>query len=109
MTSSKEVVKVLQTPEKRADNKSKLNDGLSVGMWILIPYGYNKQKFCVLERTVDKVLLGMPSWCVSSAIWMSIDELEKTDGDFLGKGKYRWWRKILPWPNDLMFPYSANR
>lgn len=94
--------------DERSVGQSELMDGLSVGMWILIPYGYSKRKFCVLERTVDKVLLGMSSWSVSSAIWMTVDELEKTDGNFLGKGKYRWWRKILPWPNDLIFPYSAN-
>ena len=87
----------------------KLIDILSVGTWVLIPYGFEMSEFCVLDKTEKKVLLGEPSWCVSDAEWFSIDRLEQEDGTVLGRGEYRWWRLILPFINDVIFPYSKYR
>lgn len=90
-------------------NKSKLNDLLSVGVWILIPYGFQKQEFCVLKKLWMRLLLGNKKWLVSSAMWVPLGQLEAMDGTILGKGRYRWWRKALPFINDLILPYSAYR
>ena len=90
-------------------SESKLDDLLSVGVWILIPYGFQRQEFCVLEKMGDRVLLGKKSWLVSSAIWFSIAELEKENGTVLGKGRYRWWRMALPFIKDVIFPFSRHR
>jgi len=90
-------------------SESELNDLLSVGVWILIPYGFQRQEFCVLEKRGDKVLLGMISWLVSGAIWFSLKELENMDGTILGKGKRRWWRMALPFIKDGIFPFNRHR
>lgn len=90
-------------------SESELKDLLSVGMWILIPFGYQRQEFCVLEKMGNKVLLGKKSWLVSGAIWFCIDELKKMDGTILGKGKCRWWRMALPFVKDGIFPFNRHR
>ena len=86
-----------------------LSDRLSVGTWVLMPYGYDLHKFCVLERAGDKVLIGKPNWLVSSAIWFSIEYLEVQGGTILGDGKRRWWRVFLPFINELIFPYGRYK
>ena len=99
----------IETKEEEINKATGLREVLSVGLWILMPYGFENRKFCILEKTETKVLMGMPGWCVSDAEWFSIADLEQKDGTILGKGRYRWWRLILPVINDMIFPYSANR
>ena len=42
-----------------------LKSRLSIGTWVLIPYGFHKREFCVLNKVGDKVLMGPSNWCVS--------------------------------------------
>lgn len=76
------------------------------GVWIVMQHGFDYHAFCVLKVCGNRVLMGMPSWCVESAQWFKLHDINKNDGFIIGKGIYRWWRHILPWPNDLIFPYS---
>lgn len=88
-----------------------LNKLLKKGTWILIPYGFCKKEFCVLDVKEDNFLLGRSAWCVSDAKWMSKKELDRQDGSITGHSRYRWWRIFIPFCKDLIFPYSklSNR
>ena len=86
-----------------------LDNLLTVGTWVLIPYGSGLKDFCVLDRAGDKVLMCRSSWLVSGAIWFTLKELEGLDGVILGHGILRWWRPLLPIINDIIFPFSSYR
>jgi len=78
---------------------------LELGNWILMPYGFEQVKFCVIERTKTAVKLVPPGWLVSNAIFIKIVHIEEKGFEYLGKGKKRWWRCFLPGFNDFIMPY----
>lgn len=82
---------------------------LEPGTWVLIPFGENNLEFCVLERSSRRVLMGRSEWLVSDAMRFSLVVLRGMDVEILGKGKRRWWRCLLPFIGDVIFPYSRYR
>lgn len=85
-----------------------MNDLLSVGDWRLMRYGFNNLEFYVLRIKGDMVQIGRKQWCVSSSEWMDKGEFLARSKP-LGRGKWRWWRMMLPWLNDFICPFTAYR
>jgi len=90
---------------------SKFN--IEIGDWILIEYGFDHHKFCVLgtSSSVNKVLLGSPEWLNSSAQWFDVDSKQVKDATYLGRGGINLFHHIFKYIGlgDLIFPYSSSK
>jgi hypothetical protein len=84
-----------------------MKDKLSVGTWVLMPYGYEHHVWYVYEVAGDMVLLGNRRWLVSGSKWFPVSYLNE-NARILGKGKVRWWWFFLPWRN-LICPFTKYR
>jgi hypothetical protein len=80
---------------------------LAPGDWIRINYGFERLRFVVLGREGDYLILAHPGWLVSSALVLKDAEVAAKDPILIGKGKARWWRKLLPGLRYLICPYSS--
>jgi hypothetical protein len=82
---------------------------LKPGDFFRIEYGYSYRLFYVIANVNKHIIATRQSWCVSSHISFSDAELEKRLFFYIGKGKYRWWRKFLPGFRDLISIYSLPK
>ena len=80
---------------------------LQAGDWIRIDYGFERMRFVVLGREGDYLVLAHPGWLVSSALVLKGAEVAARDPVLIGRGRARWWRKLLPGMRDVICPYSS--
>lgn len=79
---------------------------LRKGDWINIQYGFDRMDFLVSEVYKNGVKMNNPNWLVSDTITMTNDVLEWHKPIYVGKGKYRWWQKYIPFFDEFIMPYS---
>lgn len=90
-------------------NTSNTLSDLQPGDWVVMTYGsHDIYAFYVLGVAGDQVLLGKPSWCVSSAKWFSKEEIlgPAHRASYWGRGRLRLLRFLLFPLADLITPYS---
>lgn len=77
------------------------------GDWILMNFGFQEIEFYVLSVSPGgtRVKLGHPEWLVSSSKWFDLNHTDLKKAVYLGRGRLRLWRFLLPWM-DLVAPYS---
>ena len=78
---------------------------LEIGDWRLMNYGYEIMEFYVYQMTENHVKIGLASWLVSDSIWMDREEFLR-ESQHMSKGRFRWWRLILPIINNGICPFS---
>lgn len=94
------------------------------GDWINFQYGTRRMDFYVLARSSDRLLVSKQDWLVSAGIWIPVEDIfsecEVFPGIklhplhfilfqgppiYLGRGKKKWWWKLLPW-RDYTCPFT---
>ena len=95
-------------PELKEKLSSNLN--LKIGEWLLMPFGFSKTEWVVLEINLDErvVRLGTRDWLVSSSKWFPIERIFKEE-KHLGQGDKRWWRFLVIGLKDFILPFGSYR
>ncbi len=86
---------------------------LVAGDWIELDYAGERNIFYVLHNhnttDIGYVRCSKKGWLVSGTQSFSYDMLKTKQLMYLGQGKKRWWRVLLPFINDLIPIYSAPK
>lgn len=79
-----------------------------VGDWVLLQFGFDGKIFYIAQVLERGVMIGRPSWCVSSLVYMSNEEFQKSFMERIGASKRRWWWKFLPF-RDVVCPFKKPK
>lgn len=72
-------------------------DALQAGDWIDLAFGSTSRLYYVLANNGGLVRIGREEWLVRDADPYTHAELLEKGYRWMGRGKLRWWWKLLPW------------
>ena len=88
----------------------KLNN-LEPGDYIELEYGPDILEFYVLQNYPKKSILKLTrkTWLTTASDNLLYSKLDRLNWTYLGKGKKRKWRKLLPWIKKFIPIYSKPK
>lgn len=79
------------------------------GDFFEIDFGYDPYVLYAIRITERGIWATSPEWLVSSQTMFTFDDLATRNLQFIGTGKLRRWRALLPFIRDLIPMYSKPK